>query len=892
MTDAFGKSKLTPMLRQYQDIKKQYPGSLLFFRLGDFYELFYDDAILGARELEITLTARHKERGNPIPMCGVPHMAIMSYVAKLIRKGYRVALCDQVEDAGAGKKLVRRDVVRVITPGTVVESQLLPPSSAHYLAAVSGYDKVAGGAFLDVSTGEFRATEFVAPDSWEKLTEQVQSFNVRELLCPRSIDPMLREVLSVKASSIEAEADPRHNRLLGTEITLTPREDWQFNFEHSDEILRRHFGVATLDGFGLTGHQHATCAAGAVLQYVLETQKSSSAHITEISFYQPTDHMVLDATTVRNLELSEGLDGVREHALIGVLDETRTAMGARLLREWMIRPSLRIGQINARFEAVAELLKQTMIRDPVRESLRKVQDLPRLIARINLDSNNPRDLVGIRTSLDLVPRIKSILMRSGSSLLQILLESLDDLEDVRTLIAQAIADSPPGNVTDGGVIRAGFRTDLDRIREVATSSKGFIAGIERRERGRTGIQSLKVRFNNVFGYYIEVSKANLKLVPSDYERKQTLVGVERFSTPELKEAEDQVLTAEEKILQLEQEIFREVRSRVTAETRRIQITAEALATLDVLSTFAETAARRNFVRPQLDEDDEIFVREARHPVVEVIQGRFTPNDLALNNSTDRMLIITGPNMAGKTVYLRQAALIVIMAQMGSFVPAKEARIGIVDRIFTRVGASDNLGRGRSTFMVEMIETANILNTATPRSLVILDEVGRGTATFDGLSIAWAVAEFLHNHPEHAAKTLFATHYHEMTELEKLLPGARNYQAAVKETSRGIVFLHRIVEGSASKSYGIEVARLAGLPHAVIERAREILNNLEANELDPTGKPRLAEHLPSRGDRWKDQPSLFEALNERVIGELKSVRIEELNPEEALKLVRSLKAKLV
>ncbi|MBI4467793.1 MAG: DNA mismatch repair protein MutS [Acidobacteria bacterium] len=879
------------MLRQYQEIKQRHPGTLLFFRLGDFYELFYEDAILGAKELEITLTARHKERGDPVPMCGVPHASINGHVARLIRKGYRVALCDQVEEAGTAKKLVRRDVVRVITPGTAVENQLLEATENRYLAAVSGYGEAAACAFLELSTGDFRATEFTGEDCWDAVVEQVGTYNVRELLCPAGLEPRLREVLAPAAPTGDPDLDPRRTRLQGTDITLTTREDWQFNLEHCEERLKRHFGVAALDGFGLEDRHYATCAAGAILQYVHETQKSQSAHIAGISFYQPTAHMLLDRTTRRNLELTEGPGGASGHTLFGVLNETRTAMGGRRLQEWMLRPSLDLGEINARLDAVGELRKRTMLRDPVRETLRQVQDLQRLIARINLDSNNPRDLLALRSSLDLVPGIKSALVDAASSLLLNLSGNMDELDDVRGLVARAIADSAPANAADGGVIRAGFHLELDELRQIAGTSKSHIAGMERSERERTGIPSLKVRYNQVFGYYIEVSKANLRLVPSDYDRKQTLVGAERYITPELKEYEAKVLGAEQEMLDLEGSLFRDVRTKVAAETIRIQTTATALASLDALASLAETAARRNYVRPELREDDEILVLEGRHPVVEAGQGRFTPNDLSLNNSTDRILIITGPNMAGKTVYLRQAAVIVIMAQMGSWVPAKRARLGLVDRIFTRVGASDHIGRGRSTFMVEMIETANILNTATPRSLVLLDEVGRGTATFDGLSIAWAVAEYLHDHPEHAAKTLFATHYHEMTELEKLLPGVRNYQAAVKETDQGIVFLHRIVAGCASKSYGIEVARLAGLPPSVIDRAREILANLEANELDPAGRPKLAVHLPSRGPGWKHQPSLFERANEEVVEELRTAAFETLTPEHALALLERLKSRL-
>jgi DNA mismatch repair protein MutS len=551
-----------------------------------------------------------------------------------------------------------------------------------------------------------------------------------------------------------------------------------------------------------------------------------------------------------------------------------------------------VGEINQRLDAVAELKAATILRDQLRQELKKVQDLERLIARINLGTANPRDLVALRNSADTVPTLKRLLGEASSSLLEVLRESLDELADVRELIRAALSENPPANLSEGGVIRAGYHAELDELRSLATSGKSYIASLEQRERKRTGIQSLKVKYNNVFGYFIEVSKANLHLVPPDYERRQTLVSAERFTTSELKEYEAKILGAEERMVELETTLFQEIRQQVAAETRRIQATAKALAFIDVLAGLAETAARRNYCRPQLRDDDELDIKDGRHPILETIQGRFIPNDLYMNNSTDRLLIITGPNMGGKSIFLRQAGLICVLAQMGSFVPAREVRLGLVDRIFTRVGASESLGRGRSTFMVEMIETANILNTATPRSLVILDEVGRGTATFDGLSIAWAVAEYIHNNANHAAKTLFATHYHEMTELEKLLPGACNYQAAVKESKGEIIFLHKIVSGSASKSYGIEVARLAGLPRSVTERAREILDNLEANELDPTGKPKLAEHLPSRGEDWKRQPSLFDLANTSVMAEIQELDPDNLTPEQAKQKLQELKQKLL
>jgi DNA mismatch repair protein MutS len=885
----------TPMLKQYYEIKKQYPGTLLFFRLGDFYELFYDDAILGAKALEITLTARHRERGQPVPMCGVPHHAITGYVAKLIRKGYRVAICDQVEDPAAATKLVRREVVRVITPGTAIESQLLEAGENNYLAALFGYTGAAGASFLDVSTGEFWATEFTGEAAWEKILDQLGAFPVREVLYPPSLEPLVRPPAADQSSEPSdggVDRDVARPTTILDRAVLTPMDEWLFNHEHCRTLLCDHFGVSSLDGYGLGDKDLAVCAAGVVVHYVRETQRARATHITGIAFFQPTEYMVLDATTVRNLELVESLDGDRDRTLLKVIDATHTPMGARLLKQWVLRPSLNLGEINQRLDAVAELKTGAIWRDQLRQQLKQVQDLERLIARINLGTANPRDLIALRNSADAIPAITRLLDGASSSLLEVLRDNLDELADVRQLIRSALAESPPVNLSEGGAIRNGYHAELDELRSIAANSKAYIAGLEQRERKRTGIQSLKIKYNNVFGYFIEISKANLPLAPPEYERRQTLVSAERFTTPELKEYEAKVLGAEERMVELETTLFQEIRRQVATETRRVQATARALAFVDVMAGLAEAAARRNYCRPDLRDDDELSIKDGRHPMLEAIQGRFIPNDLYMNNSTDRLLIITGPNMGGKSVFLRQVGLIGILAQMGSFVPAREARLGLTDRIFTRVGASDSLGSGRSTFMVEMIETANILNTATPRSLIILDEVGRGTATFDGLSIAWAVAEYIHNNANHAAKTLFATHYHEMTELEKLLPGACNYQAAVKEAKGEIIFLHKIVQGSASKSYGIEVARLAGLPRSVIERAREILDNLEANELDPTGKPKLAEHLPSRGENWKRQPSLFDMANTSFITEIQELDLERLTPEQAQQKLRELKQKLM
>jgi DNA mismatch repair protein MutS len=872
-------STMTPMLRQYHEIKKQHPGTLLFFRLGDFYELFYDDALIGSREMEITLTARHKEHGAPVPMCGVPYHAATGYIAKLVRKGYRVAICEQTEDPKAAKKLVRREVIRVITPGTALEAQLLESKQNNYLAAVCGAGEGMGLALLDLSTGEFLATEFRGDSAFDRVRGQLDIFSPKELLFPHSLGAIIKH--SAKQPPSHSQTNQPHNARPGTQadssaenlislsdsgsslnekLTLTPLDDWLFGFEHADGLLCAGLGVASLDGFGLAGKTYAVSAAGAAMHYVNETQRSQAAHVGEITFFEPTEYLVLDATTVGNLELVEASDGHQRHSLLGVIDETVTGMGARLLRQWLLRPSVKLGEIETRLNVVDEFKQSAIKRDQLRRLLESLADLERLAGKITLGRVTPRELVALRTSIEALPSLRRALADCRASLLQTIAENLDELSDLGELIQTAIADEPPALSNEPGMIRDGFNPELDELRNLARSGKSYIAAIEARERGRTGIASLKVKFNNVFGYFIEIGNTHKARVPADYERKQTLVNAERYTTPELKEYEAKVLHAEERIVELEIELFNDVRRRLAAEVRRIQGVARAVALLDVTSALAEVAARHGYVRPELHEGDEIEIRGGRHPVIETLGGRFTPNDLYLNNTTDRLLIITGPNMGGKSVYLKQTALISILAQMGGFVPASSARLALVDRVFTRVGASDNLARGRSTFMVEMTETANILNTATPRSLILLDEVGRGTATFDGLSLAWAIAEHLHDSPRHAAKTLFATHYHEMTELAKMRPGVRNYQVAVSESQGEVVFLRKVVAGSASKSYGIEVARLAGLPRSVIERAREILTNLEQNELDLTGKPKFARHLKKPSAKG-NQLSLLASLDE-------------------------------
>ena len=919
----------TPMLRQYHELKRQHPGTLLFFRLGDFYELFYDDAVTGARELEITLTARHKERGDPIPMCGVPHHAVAGYIARLVRKGYRVAICEQTEDPSKTKKLVRREVVRVITPGTAIDPQLMEAGESVYLAAVCGSGANYGAAFLELSTGEFRVTEASGPEAWDRIRADIESYAPRELLFPASLTLLVKDGFSSPARTMPLPTAPGATNTPAARISpptsngaqplaLTPLDDWLWQADTCASSLREQFGVKELSGYGLDGKTEAVRAAGACLNYARETQRAAAAHVADITYFETQDHLVLDAVTMRNLELTESQSGAgRARSLLGVIDTTVTGMGSRLLRSWLLRPSIRRGEIEARLEAVEDLFNAQIKRDKLRALLKEVADLDRLIGRIHLGSATPRDLVALCRSLDQVPAIRQALSDAEPSLLQVLRESADELPQVRSTIASAISDDPPANIADGGVIREGYAAELDELRGVSRNAKQTIAALESSERTRSGISSLRIRFNNVFGYFIEVSKASAARVPSNYERRQTLSNAERYTTPELKDWERRVLGAEQHIVEIETSIFEEVRAQVAGETKGLQATARALATLDALCALAEQAVRHRYVRPILHDGDEMEIIQGRHPLIESFSDEpFIPNDLRMNNSTDRMLIITGPNMGGKSTVLRQAAIIAILAQMGSFVPADGARLPLLDRIWTRVGASDDLTRGRSTFMVEMTETATILHNATPRSLVLLDEIGRGTSTFDGLSIAWAVAEHLHDSPEHAAKTLFATHYHELTELAERLPGAQNYQITAAEREGEVVFLHRLEKGRASKSYGIEVARLAGLPPSVIERARDVLARLEHYELDVFADEgeKQGEAEPLQNDDWQSwagddtalgsatrsarrrraaaQSTLFDAVNFTLLDELRHIDVETLTPEEARDILLNIRKRIV
>jgi DNA mismatch repair protein MutS len=844
----------TPLMRQYHSLKQQVPNALLMFRLGDFYELFYDDAVTAARELEITLTSRSKEKDQAIPMCGVPYHAAEGYIGRLIQRGYRVAVCEQMEDPRFAKKLVRRDITRIVTPGTAAAAE---SRENVYLAAAHVNGTRAGLAHVDLSTGEFRVTEVPAGE----VAAALETLNVREVLVP--------EGTTVDTAALRTGVD-----------------SWVFDHDYSDRILREHFHLLSLEGCGLAERKLAVGAAGAVLHYLRETQRSALDHLERPGYYDRSGTMVLDAVTVRNLELFEPLFAGerRDSTLVHVLDQTCTGMGARLLRRRLLQPALDRAEIEARLNAVAQMLGATIERSELRKKLSTILDLERLLSKVTLGSASPRDMLALGRSLSIVPVLQ---FTPGPSVrLAELLSRLDGVPEVADRILTAIAGEPPANLADGGTIRDGFHPELDQLRDISRNSRQYIAQIEARERTRTGIASLKVRFNNVFGYYIEISKANLALAPADYERKQTLVNAERFTTPELKELEAKVLSAEEKILDLERQIFAELRSFAARHAMRIRATAAVVAEIDLTAGLAEVAVQNRYVRPKFSDAGEMRIVAGRHPVIEKLtekqSARFIPNDVYLDSGSQFIAVITGPNMGGKSTYLRQAALTAILAQTGSFVPAEEAVLPIIDRVFTRIGAADNLARGRSTFMVEMTETAVILNTATKDSFIVLDEIGRGTATYDGLALAWAVIE--HVHEKIKARTLFATHYHELTELADQLDGVRNLHVSVKEAGDQIIFLRKVEPGAADRSYGIEVARLAALPMSVIERAREILALHERTEHEVT-----EELSPRSGPPV--QISMFEPVGYEIADRIRRLKLDELRPIDALKLLAELQEEL-
>jgi len=810
---------LTPMMKQYQEVKRRFPGKLVFFRLGDFYEMFFEDAVTASRELEITLTSRNKDKnGAPIPMCGVPHHSVDGYIARLMKKGHKIAICEQVESAKTSKKLVRREVTRVLTPGTVIEEMLLEPKDNNYLACFYRTQNGIGLSFMDLSTSDFLATEFLDDQSWEKSLDELTRFSPKEIVLPESSQEEVSRQLSQEWSESWVSS------------TL---EDWAFHQDFAQNVLYEHFGLSSLDGLGGSGHTLSLCAAGALVHYLKDTQLSQLGKVSSLRIFEPSEFMKLDASTIKNLELVQTLDGTRKGSLLSLLDQTQTGMGARLLKSWLLRPLLNVSELEDRQESVAAFIKDFRSLDALRKKLREIHDLERLVSRLMAEVSNPREMLALCNSLRTIPDISNILSHYSVKRLSDIHAQLDPLEDVVSLIENSISDSPPVLLNETGIIRKGYSYELDALREIRHSGKQYITSLEAKEREETGIHSLKIKFNNVFGYFIEVTKANLPLVPDHYIRKQTLVNCERFVTAELQEYEEKVLGAEESIVSLEKEIFFKLRKEVGIQGYRIQKTARLVGELDVYASLSETALKNDYKKPELNEGDEIYIQKGRHPIVEQQSLPFIANDLFMNSETDRLILLTGPNMGGKSTYLRQTALIVLLAQTGSFVPAKEARIGLVDRIYTRVGASDNLAKGRSTFMVEMIETANILNTASSRSLILLDEVGRGTATFDGLSLAWAIAEYLVQGDGLKAKTLFATHYHELTKMASVHPEVKNYCMSIQEAGGEIIFLRRVTPGIADKSYGIEVARLAGMPREVLGRASEILERLERKNMDLT-----------------------------------------------------------
>jgi DNA mismatch repair protein MutS len=868
-------------MRQYFDAKRQYRSALVFFRMGDFYEMFYEDALVAARALELTLTSRAKDAsGTPVPMCGVPYHAADTYIARLVKKGYRVAICEQVEDPRKAKGVVRREVVRVVSPGTLTDASYLDAKEPAFLmaivatAAVDPHKTIFGAAVVDLSTGEFNVAEYGGADGALALRDEIAVIHPREIVVANGYD-------------IRGHVPEIGQR----EVPVTEIEGWHFELETARQAVLEQLRVTSLEGFGLERQQAAVCAAGALLRYLRDTQKADLAHVRSIRLKLSADGLLIDPTTLEHLEVVESTQGGRQGSLLHEIDRTVTSMGGRLLRAWLLRPLVALEPIRDRLDAVEELAFRTTDRGKLRETLRSVQDLERLTARVALSTAGPRDLIGLRQSIAAVPRVRLLLQDCQAPLVRSLVAELDELADVRGAIEDTIDGEPPALARDGGFVRDGVDREIDELRHISRSGKQVIAELEERERVRTGIQSLKVRFNRVFGYYIEVSKSNLHAVPSDYLRKQTIAGGERFVTPALKDYEERVLGADERIVERELEIFEALRQRVAGEAPRILDTARALAALDVLAALAETATVCNYTKPHVEDGDALAAVDLRHPVVERLAGgAFVPNDVTLNTSSHQLVILTGPNMGGKSTYLRQVALLALLAQSGSFVPAREAKVGLVDRIYARVGASDNIARGQSTFMVEMQETAHILNGATSRSLVVLDEIGRGTATFDGLSIAWAVAEHLAKGSKARPRTLFATHYHELTDLADALPGVVNAHVTAREWKDEIVFLHKILPGRSDRSYGIQVARLAGLPPSVIARARDILGALETDELSRGGRPALSGSPPVA----QQQLGLFQAVPEAADAIRERLRELDLNrttPLEALQILSDLKREL-
>ncbi|MGI6036450.1 MAG: DNA mismatch repair protein MutS [Limnochordia bacterium] len=849
-------AKLTPMLKQYLEVKKQHPDALLFFRLGDFYEMFGEDAEIGARELSITLTSREAGKGRRLPMCGVPHHAADRYVATLVGKGYKVAICEQMEDPKTAKGVVHREVVRLVTPGTVTDDEMLEAKSNNYLAAISKGAQGYGLAYTDITTGEFVGTECTGSEAQALLVDEIARLQPAEVLLAPELED-LKDTL----------------QQVGEPITFNICSEDAFSYDRACIALMEQFQCSSLIGFGCERHILCTSAAGAVLDYLHTTQKTVLSHLQSLRIYSTQKYMVLDPVTRRNLELTSTLrTDQKQGSLLGVLDETMTAMGGRVIRQWLDQPSMDLAEINGRLEGVEEFVNNGLWREQCRHLLRDVYDLERLVGKVGCGSANARDLIALKESLEKISPLKELLANFGSPLIQRLQSELDELRDVVELLEASIEPDPPTGIKEGNLIRTGYHPEIDRLRRVCREGKGWIAALEQEERARTGIKSLKVGFNRVFGYYIEVTKANLAAVPPDYQRKQTLANAERYITPALKEKENLILGAEERVTELEYQVFTQIRAAVAREGERIQRTARAVAQLDVLCSLAFVAIRYNFVRPEIDDGTEIIIKGGRHLIVEscLEDVEFVPNDTHLDTDVNRIIILTGPNMAGKSTYLRQVALIVLLAQMGSFVPAASARIGLVDRIFTRVGAVDDLGTGQSTFMVEMTELANILVNATPRSLIIIDELGRGTSTYDGMAISQAAIEHIHNKVK--ARAIVSTHYHELTQLEDMLPCVKNYQVLVEEKQGRIVFLYSITRGGTDRSYGINVARMAGVPRPVVQRALQLLGRWELPQVP--GQMQLHELILNEAAAVQEEQS-------EILAELSELRINELTPLQAL-----------
>ena len=877
-------NELTPMMKQYMQTKEEYKDCILFYRLGDFYEMFFDDALTASKELEITLTGKNCGLEERAPMCGIPYHAVDSYLNRLVSKGYKVAICEQVEDPKTAKGIVKREVIRVVTPGTNLDTQGLDETKNNYIMCIVYMADRYGLSIADVTTGEYLVTEL---DSQTKLLDELYKFMPSEIVC--------NEAFYMSGMDL----DDLKNRL---HMAIYSLEAWYFDDALCRETLQEHFKVASLEGIGLSDCECGMIASGALLKYLEETQKNSLSHMSRLTRYATGNYMVLDSATRRNLELVETLrEKQKRGSLLWVLDKTKTAMGARTLRKYVEQPLIDKESIVKRLDAVAELKDNAICREEIREYLNPVYDLERLVGKITYQSANPRDLIAFQSSLSMLPSVKYILKDMESDLLREIYEELDPLEELCDLVGRAIQEEPPLAMKEGGIIKDGYNDEVDRLRKAKSEGKNWLADLETREREKTGIKNLRIRYNKVFGYYLEVTNSFKELVPEYYTRKQTLANAERYIIPELKELEDTILGAEDKLCALEYELYCEVRNTIAAELTRIQRTAKAVAKLDVIASLALVAERNNYVRPKINEKGVIDIRDGRHPVVEkmIPNDMFIANDTYLDDKKQRISIITGPNMAGKSTYMRQAALIVLMAQLGSFVPASSANIGLVDRIFTRVGASDDLASGQSTFMVEMNEVANILRNATSKSLLILDEIGRGTSTFDGLSIAWAVVEYISNSKLLGAKTLFATHYHELTELEGKISNVNNYCIAVKEKGDDIVFLRKIVKGGADKSYGIQVAKLAGVPDPVINRAKEIVEELVTADI--TGK---VKDIAVQGSETKKKPqkkldevdltqfSLFDTVkDDDVLNELKELDISHMTPMDAMNKLYQLQNKL-